>query len=68
MFKKTGVKILGLISNMNYFVGDDGKKYKIFGEDGVKKTANEFNFKYIHTVVLENRFIKLDEFFKTKSW
>ena len=37
MFDKTGVKILGLIDNMSYFKGDDGKKYKIFGESGVEK-------------------------------
>ena len=42
MFDKLGVKILGLIDNMSFFVGDDGKKYKIFGEGGVKKTAEEF--------------------------
>ena len=34
MFDKTGVKILGLINNMSYFKGDDGKEYKIFGEQG----------------------------------
>tara|TARA_Y100000996_G_scaffold407222_1_gene384568 strand:- start:100 stop:894 length:795 start_codon:yes stop_codon:yes gene_type:complete len=43
MFDKTGVKILGLIDNMSFFKGDDGKKYKIFGEGGVEKTAKEFN-------------------------
>jgi len=43
MFDKLNVKILGLVDNMSYFVGDDGKKYKIFGEGGVKKTAEEFN-------------------------
>ena len=32
MFNKTGVKILGLIDNMSYFKGEDGKEYKIFGE------------------------------------
>ena len=42
MFDKLGVKILGLIDNMSYFTGDDGKKYKIFGEGGVKRTAEEF--------------------------
>ena len=42
MFDKLGVKILGLVDNMSVFVGDDGKKYKIFGEGGVKKTAEEF--------------------------
>ena len=42
MFDKTGVRILGLIDNMSYFKGDDGKEYKIFGESGVEKTAIEF--------------------------
>ena len=47
MFNKTGVKILGLIDNMSYFKGDDGKKYKIFGESGVEKTAKEFNKEFL---------------------
>ena len=47
MFDKTGVKILGLIDNMSYFKGDDGKEYKIFGESGVEKTAREFNKKFL---------------------
>ena len=47
MFDKLGVKILGLIENMSYFTGDDGKKYRIFGEGGVKKTANEFDKKFL---------------------
>ena len=47
MFEKTVVKILGLIDNMSYFEGDDGKKYKIFGEGGVKKTAEEFNKEFL---------------------
>ena len=47
MFDKLGVKILGLVNNMSYFIGDDGKKYKIFGEGGVKKTAEEFNKEFL---------------------
>ena len=43
MFDKLNVKVLGLIDNMSFFIGDDGKKYNIFGEGGVKKTAEEFN-------------------------
>ena len=42
MFDKLGVKILGLVDNMSYFIGDDNKRYNIFGEGGVKKTAKEF--------------------------
>ena len=47
MFDKLGVKILGLVDNMSFFVGDDGKKYKIFGEGGVKKTAEEFQKEFL---------------------
>ena len=47
MFDKLGVKILGLVDNMSYFTGDDGKKYKIFGEGGVKKTADEFKKEFL---------------------
>ena len=47
MFDKTGVEILGLIDNMSYFKGDDGKEYKIFGESGVEKTAKEFNKEFL---------------------
>ncbi len=43
MFDKLGVKIIGLIDNMSHFMGDDGKKYSIFGEGGVKRTAEEFS-------------------------
>ena len=37
MFDKLGVKIIGLIDNMSFFIGDDGKKYSIFGEGELKK-------------------------------
>jgi ATP-binding protein involved in chromosome partitioning len=47
MFDKLDVKILGLVDNMSYFKGDDGKKYKIFGEGGVKRTAEEFNKEFL---------------------
>ena len=42
MFDKLGVKIIGLVDNMSYFLSEDKKKYPIFGEGGVKKTAEEF--------------------------
>ena len=47
MFDKLGVKILGLVDNMSYFEGDDGKRYKIFGEGGVKKTSEEFEKEFL---------------------
>ena len=50
MFDKLDIKILGLVDNMSYFKGDDGKKYKIFGEGGVKRTAEEFNKEFLGEV------------------
>ncbi len=47
MFDKLGVKILGLVDNMSFFKADDGKKYHLFGEGGVKKTAEEFNKEFL---------------------
>ena len=47
MFDKLKVKIIGLIDNMSYFIGDDKKKYFIFGEGGVKKTAVEFQKEFL---------------------
>ena len=47
MFDELGVKIIGLIDNMSHFIGDDGKKYPIFGEGGVKRTAEEFNKEFL---------------------
>tara|TARA_X000000368_G_C23023826_1_gene709257 strand:- start:595 stop:1422 length:828 start_codon:yes stop_codon:yes gene_type:complete len=47
MFDKTKVKIIGLVDNMSFFKGEDGKNYKIFGEGGVEKTAKDFSKKFL---------------------
>jgi len=54
MFDKLGVKIIGLVDNMSYFIGDDGKKYHIFGEGGVKKTANEFKKEFLAEIPINS--------------
>ena len=54
MFDKLGVKIIGLIDNMSYFIGDDGKKYSIFGEGGVQRTAKEFNKEFLGEIPLNS--------------
>ena len=53
MFEKLDVKILGLVDNMSFFVGDDNKKYRIFGEDGVRKTADEFGKKFLGEIPID---------------
>jgi len=43
MFAKVNVPILGLIENMAWFEGDDGKRYFIFGKDGGIREAEHLN-------------------------
>ena len=47
MFKKTNVKILGIIENMTSFTSDDGIEHFIFGKDGGKNIANKFNIELL---------------------
>ncbi len=53
MFDKLGVRILGLVDNMSYFIGDDNKRYNIFGEDGVRKTAEEFKKEFLGEIPID---------------
>ncbi len=61
MFDKLGVKILGLIDNMSSFTGEDGKKYAIFGEGGVKRTAEEFNKEFLGEIPIDPEVGKLGD-------
>ena len=54
MFDKLGVKILCLVDNMSYFIGDDNKRYNIFGEGGVKSTAKEFNKEFLGEIPINS--------------
>ncbi len=61
MFNKLGVKILGLVDNMSYFIGDDNKKYKIFGEGGVRKTSEEFNKEFLGEIPINSEIAKTSD-------
>ena len=52
MFDKTKINIIGLVDNMSFFKGDDGKNYNIFGEGGVEKTAKEFGKDFLGKIPL----------------
>ena len=52
MFDKTKINIIGLVDNMSFFKGDDGKEYKIFGEGGVEKAAKEFSKEFLGKIPL----------------
>ena len=47
MFKRTNVKILGIIENMTSFTSSDGVEHFIFGKDGAKNIADKFNIELL---------------------
>ena len=55
MFDKTKIKILGLVDNLSFFKGDDGKKYNIFGEGGVEKIAKQFDKKFLGQIPISTQ-------------
>ncbi len=52
MWEKVKVPVLGVVENMSFFKGDDGKEYKIFGEGGGEMLAKKFNTKLLVQVPL----------------
>ena len=47
MWEKVRVPAIGIVENMSYFRGDDGKEYRIFGEGGGEMLARKFNSKLL---------------------
>jgi ATP-binding protein involved in chromosome partitioning len=43
MAEKTGLRVRGVVENMSYFRGDDGKEYRIFGEGGGRALAEKID-------------------------
>jgi ATP-binding protein involved in chromosome partitioning len=50
MFRQLGVEVLGVVENMSYFVGDDGKEYDIFGRGGAEKMAQRLGLPFLGAV------------------
>jgi ATP-binding protein involved in chromosome partitioning len=53
MAEKTGLHLLGVIENMSYFRGDDGKDYRIFGEGGGKLLAEKLHSPLLGEIPLD---------------
>jgi ATP-binding protein involved in chromosome partitioning len=43
MAEKTGLKVTGVVENMSWFTGDDGKQYRLFGEGGGQVLADKLH-------------------------
>lgn len=50
MFQQLGIDVLGVVENMSYFVGDDGKEYDIFGRGGAERMAQRLGLPYLGAV------------------
>jgi ATP-binding protein involved in chromosome partitioning len=50
MFQQLGVEVLGVVENMSYFVGDDGKEYDIFGKGGAERMAARLNLPFLGSI------------------
>jgi ATP-binding protein involved in chromosome partitioning len=53
MAEKTGLKVTGVIENMSFFRGDDGKEYRIFGEGGGAELANRLGVPLLAEVPID---------------
>ncbi len=59
MAAKSGLAVAGVIENMSYFRGDDGKRYPIFGEGGGRSLADRLGVPLLAEIPLEPRLREL---------
>ncbi len=52
MAKKVDQDVIGVVENMSWFTGDDGKRYEIFGSGGGERLAEELDVPLLGTVPL----------------
>ncbi len=50
MFQHLKIDVLGVVENMSYFVGDDGKVYDIFGRGGAEQMAQRLGVPFLGAV------------------
>ncbi len=47
MFRELQIGVLGVVENMSYFIGDDGKEYDIFGKGGAQQMADSMEVPFL---------------------
>ncbi|MEM9882051.1 MAG: Mrp/NBP35 family ATP-binding protein [Planctomycetota bacterium] len=50
MFRQLRIEVLGLVENMSYFIGDDGKEYDLFGRGGAEMLARSAGVPFLGAV------------------
>lgn len=55
MFQQLNIEVLGIVENMSYFIGDDGKEYDIFGRGGAEAMAHQMEVPFLGCVPINMR-------------
>ena len=55
MFRQVRVPVLGIVENMSYFLGEDGKRYEIFRHGGGRKLAGDANVPFLGELPIDPR-------------
>jgi ATP-binding protein involved in chromosome partitioning len=55
MFRQVRVPVLGIVENMSYFQGEDGKRVNLFGHGGGQKLANEAGVPFLGEIPIDPR-------------
>jgi ATP-binding protein involved in chromosome partitioning len=55
MFRQVQVPVLGVVENMSFFIGDDGKRYDIFRHGGGRKLAEESGLPFLGEIPIDPR-------------
>ena len=55
MAAKVNMKVRGVIENMSWFTGDDGKRYELFGNGGGRLLADELGVPLLAQIPLTNQ-------------
>src|SRR5262245_37032787 len=55
MFREVRVPVLGIVENMSHFVGEDGRRYEIFGSGGGRKLASASGVPFLGAIPIDPR-------------
>ncbi|MFO0881665.1 MAG: Mrp/NBP35 family ATP-binding protein [Gemmataceae bacterium] len=55
MFREVRVPVLGIVENMSFFMGDDGKRYEIFRHGGGQKLAEAVGVPFLGDLPIDPR-------------
>jgi ATP-binding protein involved in chromosome partitioning len=55
MFRQVRVPLIGVVENMSYFMGEDGKRYDLFGRGGGQRLAAEMEVPFLGEIPIDPR-------------